>query len=221
MGERENIPIGQTVTREVTSQDLDRLITFDERVVFGSVDYPPDHLPGHLSKIDLDKALSRGDILRAAFDLSGEIAAYYWFELQHDKDRLYIASMIIDPKYWDMGVGGKILDIADTIAKANGLSKCVLSVDPFNGRAVNAYLKHGYQMIGYEEDYFGPEVPNSDRFLMEKNLVSIRSFQGREEETTCDNPEQIKRILEQGYIGTGLIRAPDKDNTKNTIVFRK
>jgi len=112
---------------------------------------------------------------------------------------------------------------AEEKAKEYQLKSCNLLAIPLNGRAVNAYLKYGYKIIQCAlASYFGPEYPDSYRFIMEKKLNQKKSnFAIGHQEVICTDYELMNDLTNQGYVGIKLIRSSSQNNEENKILFEK
>ena len=79
---------------------------------------------------------------------------------------LYIDSLFVDDKYRNKGLGRKLLEEIEMIAKGN---KCKLNhLDTFDFQAKDFYLKQGYEIFGVLDQC--PE--NHKRYYMKKNINS-------------------------------------------------
>lgn len=54
----------------------------------------------------------------------------------------------LQEKYWGMGIGKKLMEVAINWAKINGTSKVTLKVDSSNTRAISLYEKLGFKVEG-------------------------------------------------------------------------
>lgn len=79
---------------------------------------------------------------------------------------LYIDSLFVDDKYRNKGLGRKLLEEIEMIAKGN---KCkLIHLDTFDFQAKDFYLKQGYKIFGVLDQC--PE--NHKRYYMKKNINS-------------------------------------------------
>jgi ribosomal protein S18 acetylase RimI-like enzyme len=213
----------QIFTKSVSKSDLKDIVDFDNRYlidVFIELEIPKEQLPPSLTINDLNQAISRCDVLEWIF-YDRDLAGYYWFELK--PDHLYIAGLAIKPNFQGMGLVQWILKTAEEKAKEHQLKSCKHLAIPLNGRAVNAYLKYGYKITACKlASYFGPEYPNSYRFIMEKNLLSKEhDVPIDSQEIVCIDYELMENLTEQGYVGVQLIRADNQNDKENKIIFKK
>ncbi|MGC8986730.1 GNAT family N-acetyltransferase [Infirmifilum sp.] len=72
----------------------------------------------------------------------GFIIAYKYRELA------YIDSLAVDPDYRDMGIGGKLIQAVEELLKREDVERVALSVKEGNLRALDFYLKRGYNVKG-------------------------------------------------------------------------
>jgi len=213
----------QFLTKSVSKNDLKGIIDFDNRYLINTLielDIPKEQLPPSLTINDLEQAILRGDVLKWLL-IDNDLAGYYWFEFK--PDYLYIAGLAIKPDFQGIGLIQQILCSADEEAKEHQLKSCRLLVIPLNGRAINAYLKYGYKIITCNlASYFGPQYPNSYRFIMEKHLfIKELDTAMDSREIICTDYELMKKLTDQGYVGVQLIRSPSQNNNKNKIIFKK
>jgi ribosomal protein S18 acetylase RimI-like enzyme len=57
----------------------------------------------------------------------------------------YLQVVGLFAEYRGMGLGQRLLDQADSLARQAGLSRITLITESFNARAIAAYLRHGYR----------------------------------------------------------------------------
>lgn len=67
----------------------------------------------------------------------------------------YIQTLEVLPEVRGQGVGGKLLFRMESSAYAAGASGIWLHVDAENAEAIRLYERHGYQLRGREEGYYG------------------------------------------------------------------
>ena len=78
-------------------------------------------------------------VLRSSIPLLGEKEA--------EPDEYYIYTLAVRPELQNQGLGKRLLDYAETKARAAGLRKCSLGVTLTNERARRFYERHGYQVV--------------------------------------------------------------------------
>jgi ribosomal protein S18 acetylase RimI-like enzyme len=62
-----------------------------------------------------------------------------------------IRSLAVRPSYRRQGIGSKLMDAAEALARERGLSALVLLVRPDNEAALAMYQRRGYQVVPPEE----------------------------------------------------------------------
>lgn len=209
-------------TRPVEFHELPELIEFDKLHlvdVIRNLGIAESKCPA-LEYDEIVTAYHRGDIFLWLL-IDENLAGYMWRIKQ--PDCLFSAGAAIKKEFYGLGLSQYIVDLTEKIAKASGLALSRVAVIPENGRAVNAFMKNGYQITAYVLSYFGPRYPNTFRCIMQKNFsenkdnkIVIDSC-----EVLCTNETAIKQIIDAGYIGTRFIRSIDKDPSKNKIFFEK
>lgn len=81
---------------------------------------------------------------------------------------LYIDSLYVDDKYRNNGLGRKLLEEIEIIAKEKGCK--LIHLDTFDFQAKDFYLKQGYEIFGILD-----ECPENDkRYYMKKNINKSR-----------------------------------------------
>src|SRR5258706_6844095 len=235
----EKIPLPETVMAKFTKifikpfapedeEGLQTLLNFDEMAYFQQNDTPKDHEPPRYTLQEIKDIFNHGEIYGIYGIPLGkneeEMIGCYIFENKDEKpDALYIGGLDIHPDYRDLGLGSWVLQIAEEIAKTtDGIKSLTLTVDPLNGRGLNAYLRFGFRVIGFEKDHFGPRT---DRFLMEKILEEppIANY-AIERIVSCGNTEELQRAANDHLWGVKLERLQThepQDNYHNRVVFIK
>ncbi len=208
--------------QSVLTSQIPALIDFDRLYLHNAMKkmgIPDQQLPPLLSINELEIALNKNDHLQWIF-VNDALAGYIWIEKK--VDCIYIAGVAIKPEFHGQGLIQVILRIAEQIANENNLSICRLAAIPLNGRAVNAYLKFGYQITTCVEAFFGNKYPDSFRFILEKNLLDNETQVYSEQcEIYCYENKKLKNATDNGYKGLSLITSEKFDNIKNKILFKK
>ena len=96
----------------------------------------------------------------------------------------------VSPGFRRLGLGEALITQQEALAKNKNIKKLMLSVRPENAAAVLLRLKLGYQISGFDQDFFGR---GKARLIMEKSLYTAIQQQ----------PET------SGYIGRVLFSAND------------
>lgn len=84
------------------------------------------------------------------------------YELK-DKDRAYIDALTILPEYQGKGYASKVLEWL--LIKLKGIKKVDLVTHPHNSKAISIYLKHGFVIEGWKDNYFGDGEPRIELVL--------------------------------------------------------
>lgn len=77
----------------------------------------------------------------------------------------YVSALWVSEHLRGTGLGGRLLQAAESEAVNRGCSNCYL--DTFNPRALEFYLKADYVIFGELEDFF----PGGKRYFLRKRLV--------------------------------------------------
>lgn len=202
--------------------EISALIDFDNlylRDALAKMGIPMQQLPPSLLVDEVKTALDRNDDIQWIM-VDKKLAGYVWF--QKKLDCIDISGVALHPDFQGMGLLPQILDAAEQKAHNARLSLCKLAVIPLNGRAIRAYLKHGYKITQCVEGFFGPEHPESFRFIMEKNLSENKNENFSEGyEIICSDYQGLKKATDNSYIGIRIIRSENSANAENKISFAK
>jgi ribosomal protein S18 acetylase RimI-like enzyme len=204
--------------RTLTIGDWSQFWAFEEMANFRRNDTPADHAPPHWTQEEFVEYISRGEIIKGIFDQDEMIALYIF---NPKEDELYVTEIVVHPDYRGQGLGGHLLNLAEEEAKRRNLSKCTLTVDPFNGRGLSVYFRVGYQLTGYKKAYYGMEYPQTDRCWMEKLLKEKRLVGNETQQVRVDHVEALTQTLARGFVGTGLIHSQDRNSRHNFVIFKK
>jgi ribosomal protein S18 acetylase RimI-like enzyme len=166
---------------------------------------------------DVTNALANGSIIHGAFS-QFQLIGFSWLTPQ--EGQLTVSVLSVHPEFRDHGLGTAFLQKADTVALEMKLPRTTLAVDPWNGRGVNTYLRHGYKIVDLKEAYFGPDYPQSQRFIMVKELAKEKFPYTESIDFQVDASEDIKYALSLGFVGTRLLRS-EYDSRKNMITFER
>lgn len=210
-------------SRPIEFHELPDLIEFDRLHlvdVMKNLGIAESKCPPALEYNEIATAHHRGDILLWLL-VDNQLVGYLWRIKQ--PDCLFSAGAAIKKEFYGLGLSRYIIELTEQIAKEAGLAVSRIAVIPENGRAVNAFMKHGYQITAYTSAYFGSQYPNTFRCIMQKNFcentnkeIVIDSC-----EVFCSDEKNIKKMIDAGYIGTYLIRSTDKNLSHNKIKFKK
>lgn len=210
-------------SRPIEFNELENLIEFDKLHlvdVMHNLGIAQSKCPPILEYTEASDAYHRGDILLWLL-ADGNLAGYMWRTKQ--PDCLFSAGAAIKKEYYGLGISRYIIDLTEKIAKDSGLFVSRTAVIPENGRAVNAFMKNGYQINAYVSSYSGQNYPDTFRCIMQKNFtdnndkkIVIDSCR-----ILCADEQNLKQIIDLGYIGTSFIRMRDNDSSKNIILFKK
>ena len=89
--------------------------------------------------------------------IGGLLGGTYW-------NYLYIEILIVDDQYRGRGIGSKLLNEAESIARARGCRNACLDTHDFQG--VDFYKRHGYGIVGELPDL----PPGHKKLTLHKRL---------------------------------------------------
>jgi hypothetical protein len=210
-------------SRLIEFHELSDLIEFDKLYlvdVMKNLGIAEPKCPPVLEYAEVTAAYHRGDILLWLL-VDDNLAGYMWRIKQ--PDCLFSAGAAIKKEFYGLELSRYIIELTEKIAKESGLTMSRIAVIPENGRAVNAFMKQGYQITGYTLAYFGSKYPETFRCIMQKNFSENTNKKTVIDscEILCSDEKSLKQIIDAGYTGTSLIRSADKDSSKNKIQFQK
>jgi ribosomal protein S18 acetylase RimI-like enzyme len=204
--------------RPINEYEIPQLIRLNNYGMFEKNDTPPDHAPPPLTIREMLAGLRNGNIIDGAFS-HGQPIGFSWFVPQ--ADQLYVNVLSVHPEHRDKGLGTIFLQNGDRWANELGLTRCSLAVDPWNGRGVNAYLKHGYEVTDFKDEYYGPAYPDTQRFIMTKILNRQKERYTEYVDIQVNEPDKVKYALSQGFVGTNLLRSECYDDRQNVVTFQR
>lgn len=130
----------------------------------GQIDYmlAQRYKPGLVRQL-----LARGDLWLAA-RAEGELVGFAHGHPLEDGD-FKLDKLYVDTALQRHGIGGRLIAEVATRARRHGFTRLVLRVNRQNQRAIDAYLKHGFQVATLiVEDIGGGYV--MDDYIMIRNL---------------------------------------------------
>jgi ribosomal-protein-alanine N-acetyltransferase len=99
--------------------------------------------------------------------LNDAILGYYILLFRKNSCIARLYSIAVAPEYRGKGVGSAMLQHAENRARKKGCKKMHLEVKDTNTAALNMYIKHGYTIIDFLQDYYREGMP---AYRMEKTL---------------------------------------------------
>lgn len=220
-----NFEISQLLEKALTINDIDTFLEWERTEYYWvsptgikNVDETPsDHWPIPFKKEDMTHIILEGGLVYGLF-YKNQMVAFFIVEFKDEGKSAYVGDLVIHHEYRDKGLAKHILQRIDEIAKEHKCDQCTLTVDPFNGRGVYSYLRHGYKITEFRANEYGP---NSDRFFMLKPLLSLPEDEKEEQhvKVLVNDSTQMEKLLKDGFVGIELIRG--KDNKSNIIIFKK
>lgn len=96
-----------------------------------------------------------------------KIIAYLIIQTRKNSLKYRIYSLAIAPEVRNLGVGKKLLDYAEQLARKNNMHKITLEVSEKNAPAINLYTKHGFRTEKTNSGYY---ADGSSALVMMKEL---------------------------------------------------
>jgi ribosomal protein S18 acetylase RimI-like enzyme len=139
--------------RPWTLQDLEsiRSVTWSTWVDAYSAFVPVSDLQAyfseHYSLRDLE-ILLRDPLVRGfVADVDGAIVGYLKTKFAPEEGRLYVSSVYVLPEVQRKGYGGRLMTLAEGEARHRGVGEIWLGVMTQNVRALDWYLRHGFEFV--------------------------------------------------------------------------
>lgn len=210
-------------TQPIKVDELPQLILFDKLHLIEAIKkmgIPANKCPPVFTLDELLEAYQRNDIMKWIF-VDGALAGYLWREKR--EYCIFGSGAAIKEEYYGVGLSTYIITSTENMAKQARLTKCQMAIMPANGRVINAYMKHGYQIVDYIKNHSTHASPDRLRCIMEKNLeaptnnkIIIDTIK-----VSCSNEDELKKLIDDGYRGVRLIRGDFSNTMENRIVFEK
>ena len=210
------IPNG--LEKRLNSKDFPAFVKLEELVAHEKNTAPSDHAPPMWTVEEFTSYLQKGEIAIGIYDNASLVAFYIFLP---KKTSLYITEIGVHPNYRGKGIGRYILKKIQKEGEKRGLFKYCLTVDPYNGPALKLYLKNNFVVTDFKRDYFGPDHPNTHRFLLEKFPSVKKEISSPPKKIKVCQFEKIEKACAEGFFGTALIRSDDKNPKQNLIFFEK
>ena len=88
------------------------------------------------------------------------------------KDALYIDAISVDSNYRSKGIGTKMLQFAESLAKDLNFGYLTLTVIGKNTRAKTLYEQFGFEVVGYKKFWLGKRLLDiPDYYEMKKKII--------------------------------------------------
>ncbi len=101
------------------------------------------------------------------YTLNGVDIAYLQLGHQTWNNRMRVWDFLIDPNARRSGIGTKLMNLAKQQAKEVGARMLVLETQNCNIPAINFYLKHGFQLIGFDLAHYTNDDIRRHEFKLE------------------------------------------------------
>lgn len=86
-------------------------------------------------------------------------------------DEMHLLNICIAPEHQGKGLGSRMLNTLERIARAANATTCFLEVRQSNFSAIRLYLKHGFNEIGIRKGYYPALIGREDAIVMAKTLL--------------------------------------------------
>jgi len=151
----------QTLTRHVTPEDLDSVFSIEQET------FDTNAYPRFFFRQAYDVF---GELFRVAEMEDGEIAGYILGSLQAGDTVGWIVSLAVRQEHRRKGIAKSLLNSVLERLSDRGTDTVLLTVEPANTGAIEAYRDSGFREVESIPDCFGPGEP---RIVMGKELVNF------------------------------------------------
>jgi ribosomal protein S18 acetylase RimI-like enzyme len=95
-----------------------------------------------------------------------------WMELGYHKwnNRMRVWEILVKEEYRKKGIGTLLMDHAVKIAKEKGARALVLETQSCNAPAISFYLKHGFELIGFDSTAYSNDDLQKKEVRLEMGL---------------------------------------------------
>jgi len=95
-----------------------------------------------------------------------------WIELGYEKwnNRMRIWELLIKKEHRGKGIGTQLMQHAIKLAKERGARMLVLETQSCNVKAIQFYLKHGYELIGFDTTAYSNQDSEKSEVRLELGL---------------------------------------------------
>lgn len=135
-----------------------------------------EHLLGGIrtDESDLSELLQKENVTILKYTKSGKIIGSVYLEKQIDK--LYLGMLTVSPKLQGGGIGKKLMQAAEDLAKQNNIPKVSMTVISVRKELIEYYERRGYKNTGETKPFpmddpkFGLPKQHLSFIVMEKDL---------------------------------------------------
>jgi ribosomal protein S18 acetylase RimI-like enzyme len=79
-------------------------------------------------------------------------------ELRQEKNKLYLGMLSVAPNTQGKGIGKKLLQAGEDLAKELGISTLMMTVISVRHELINWYIRHGYALTGERKPFVVPDT---------------------------------------------------------------
>lgn len=135
-----------------------------------------EHLLGGIrtDEEDLSELLQKENVTILKYTESGKIIGSVYLEKQSDK--LYLGMLTVSPELQGGGIGKKLMQAAEDLAKKSNIPKVSMTVISVRKELIEYYERRGYKKTGETKPFpmndpkFGLPKQHLDFIIMEKEL---------------------------------------------------
>jgi len=141
--------IGNIKIEKAQPADLNEILALEKQCFFS------DAFLRHQFYYFIHKSKSKFVVVRNPY----KIIAYLIIQIRKNSRKYRIYSLAIAPETRGTGIGEKLLEYAELLARKNNIQKITLEVSEKNVAAINLYKKKGFQIEKTRAGYYADGSP--------------------------------------------------------------
>jgi len=151
------------IVREATQRDVKTCARIEKQVSAESIEIIED---------EIEKQIEEEDHFIFVAEEEERVVGFISAEWQRWNNSLYIDSLYIDENYRRKGYGSQLLKQMIKKSREIRSKKVFIDVEAGNTHAIILYLKHGFEINGYVQDFYRSKEEGDAVFLVLYNKYS-------------------------------------------------
>lgn len=151
------------IVREATHRDVKTCARIEKQVSAESIEIIED---------EIEKQIKEEDHFIFVAEEEGKVVGFISAEWQRWNNSVYIDSLYIDENYRRKGYGSQLLKRMIKKSREIRSKKVFIDVEAGNTYAIILYLKHGFEINGYVQDFYRSKEEGDAVFLVLYNRYS-------------------------------------------------
>ncbi|MGH7807051.1 MAG: GNAT family N-acetyltransferase [Thermodesulfobacteriota bacterium] len=149
--------------REATKKDIKTCARIEKQESAESIEIIED---------EIEKQIGEEDHFIYVAEETGKVVGFISAEWQRWNNSLYIDSLYIDENHRHRGYGSQLLKRMIKRSREIKSKKVFIDVEAGNTNAIILYLKHGFEINGYVQDFYRSKEQGDAVFLVLYNKYS-------------------------------------------------